>query len=169
MLFLFLLVLPTTYIMYKIQAQNIIYNSITRKYKKWRKLKNLVSSQHKDLVDIYSISFKMILQALYISLLQYFNDSVKKLDKNTYQIEYVVSGKLYKMICIPKKGPCPILQIRDENENDITEEILPYYGPNYDWYSISFIPQFFKCKKLIFELDNGEQKIFDELEYINLV
>ena len=169
MLFLFLLVLPTTYIMYKIQAQNIIYNSIIYKYKKWKKLKNLVSSHHKDLVDIYLISFKMILQALYISLLQYFNDSVKKLDKNTYQIEYIINGKLYKMICIPKKGPCPILQIRDENENDITEEILPYYGPNYDWYSISFIPQFFKCKKLIFELDNGEQKIFDEIEYINLV
>ena len=166
MLLIFLLVIPTTFLIYKTESHSIIYNSIKRKYNKWTKLKKLVSTQHKDIKDVYYVSFKMVAQAIYISFIQYLNNSVKRIDKNTYQIEYVLGGKHYKMICIPKKGPSPIIQIRDEKDNDLTEEILPYYGPNHDWYSINFIPQFFKCKKLIFELENGEEKVFNELDYI---
>jgi hypothetical protein len=157
-----------SYLFYKIDAHNIIYNSIDRKYRKWKKLNRLISSQHKTTFSVYSVSLEMVLKTLYISFLQYMNTSVTKLDKNTYEIDYVVGGKLYRMIAIPKKGPCPILQIRDEYDNDITNRILPYYGPNYDWYSISFIPQFFKCKIMVFAMQDGQEKIFNEHDYIIL-
>jgi hypothetical protein len=158
----------TTFLFYKIDAHKIICENVKRKYIKWQKINNLVSSHHKDLISIYRISIKMIFQALYLALIQYLNNSVTKIDKNTYLVEYVVGGKVYKMIVLPKKGPSPIIQIRDHNEKDITDYILPYFGPNYDWHHVGIIPQFFACEKMTFELDDGSQKIFDELEYINI-
>ena len=158
----------TSYLFYKIDAHNVIYHTINRKYRKWQKITKLVSSHNETILSIYTISIKMICQALYLSLLQYLNNSVTKIDKNTYEVKYVLGGKMYRMVVIPKKGPSHIIQIRDEYEEDITEHILPYYGPNYDWYSINFIPQFFNCKKMTFELDTGEEKIFEELEYIEI-
>ena len=158
----------TTFLFYKIDAHKIIYDNVERKYKKWQKINNLVSTQHKDLVSIYGISIKMIFQALYLALIQYLNNSVKKLDKNTYLVEYIIKGKVYKMIVIPTRGPSPIIQIRDHTEKDITDYILPYFGPNYDWHRVGIIPQFFACEKMTFELDDGTQKIFNELDYINI-
>ena len=158
----------TTYLFYKIDAHKIICENIERKYRKWKKINNLVSAHHKDLVSIYGISMKMILQALYLAFIQYLNNSVKKIDKNTYLVEYIVGGKVYKMLVLPKKGPSPIIQIRNEDDKDITDDILPYCGPNYDWHHVGIIPQFFNCEKMTFELDDGTQKIFNELDYINI-
>ena len=158
----------TTYLFYKIDAHNILYNIVDRKYKKWKKINNLVSSHHGNLLSIYGISVKMIIQAFYIALIQYLNNYVTKLDKNTYLVEYIIGGKIYKMIVLPKRGPNTIIQIRDHNEKDITDEILPYFGPNYDWHRVNLIPQFFKCEKMTFELDDGTQKIFNELDYVDI-
>ena len=158
----------TSIFLYKMDIHNKVYNTCDRKYKKWKKITSLVSTTQQSKLSIYSVSIQMILKALYLSFIQYLNNSVKRIDKNTYEVEYVINGKIYKMIVIPKKGPMSFIEIRDENDIDMTEFILPYYGPNYDWHSIGFIPQFFKCKKLTFEMDDGSQKIFDELDYIEL-
>jgi hypothetical protein len=158
----------TSVFLYKMDIHNKLYSTCDRKYKKWKKITNLVSTTHKSQLSIYSVSIQMIFKALYLSFIQYLNNSVKRIDKNTYEVEYVINGKLYKMIVIPKKGPMSFIEIRDENDIDMTEFILPYYGPNYDWHSIGIIPQFFKCKKLTFEMDDGTQKVFEELDYIEL-
>ena len=165
----FIITTSISIFMYNIDLYNIIYNSINTKYIKWKKINALVASQHNSIINIYRISIKMILQVLYISLLQYLNNTVVKLDKNTFQITYVIKGKIYKMILIPNRYPTKILDIRDEYDNDLTEDILSYYGPNYDWHNISFIPQFFNCKQLIFQLDDGTEKIFNEIDYIEKI
>lgn len=167
MIFITISTLVLSYFLYKIDALNIIGNTVSRKYKKWKKINDLVASKHTSIFDIYRVSLQMILQVMYASTVQYLLNNIKKLDKHTYQVDYVINGKLYKMIVIPKKGPCPILQIRNENEEDLTDYILPYYGPNYDWHSIKIIPQFFRCKQLIFEMDDGFQKEFGTLDYID--
>ena len=167
-MFIFIIIgIFTSAFLYKIDFHNIVYNTCDRKYKKWKKITNLVGSTHESSLSIYAISIKMIIHALYLSFIQYLNNSVSKLDKNIYEVSYIIGGKKYKMITIPKKGPTPFIQIRDEHDNDITEFILPYYGPNHDWHSVSVIPQFFKRKRLIFEMEDGSQKIFEELDYIN--
>ena len=160
--------LLTSIFLYRIDSYNIIYTVCDKKYKKWNKVTALVSSNHTSKVSVYLISIKMILQAIYLSFIQYLNNSVRKLDKNTYEVEYIIGGKIYKMIVIPKKGPNNILYILDENNNDLTDFILPYYGPNYDWHFIKLSPQFFRYKKIIFYLADGTEKVFRELEYINL-
>lgn len=96
----------------------------------------------------------------YILLLQYMNNTVKKIDKNTYEITYIINGNTYKMIVVPKKGPSPILQICDHNLNDVTDEILPYLGPERNWHGNKIKLDFFNKESLTFELADGSTKTF---------
>lgn len=48
---------------------------------------------------------------------------VKKIYKNTYQIECVMNGKLHTFICKVPRGPSKILQISDKQSNDVTQTI----------------------------------------------
>ena len=136
------------------------------KYKNWNKLTMLVSTKHKSRLLIYSISIRMIIHALHVQIVQYLNQSARLIDKNNYEIEYIINGKIYKYITKVKKGPMPFYQIQDEVGDDITEFLLPYYGPNYDWHSTEFTPKFFKYNKIIFDMKDGSQKIFDEFDII---
>ena len=114
------------------------------------------------------ISFLMVLESLYLKLVTYLNNSIKKIDKNKYEVSYVINGKIYKMVTSPSRGPVPIVQIINENNIDVTEHILPYMGPNNDWHNRKYFPDFFNYKSLIFELSNGERKTFNHSETIIL-
>lgn len=130
------------------------------KYNKWVSLNVQIASKERNKIKVLWASTKIILNALYISFLQYINTSIRKLDRKTYEVSYVIEGKLYKMVVVPKRGPAPILQIFDENSNDITHYVLPYMGPEYDWHGRRFTPLFFGHKSLIFELGDGTEYIY---------
>jgi len=139
---------------------------VHKKYMKWKSLLNLVSTQHNYKIMIYWISFTMVIESFYLSLIQYLNDSIKKLDKNKYEVSYVINGKMYKMIVNPKRGPLPFIMVKNEKNEDVTDIISPYLGPNNDWHTKKYCPDFFKCKKLVFELLNGEKVIFSDNDTI---
>ena len=61
------------------------------------------------------------------------SQNVQKIGKNLYEVEYKIKGKQYKMMVSPKRGPPKIVSIFDKDGNDITDCIMPYLGPNYDW------------------------------------
>ncbi len=147
---------------------NNIYEFIKQKHHKWKRLNNLVSSKHKNIIMINWISLCMLIESKYIDFLQYINKTFKKLDKNTYEITYSVNGKIYKMIVKPSRGPNIISKIVDQNNIDVTKEILPYLGPNNNWHNTNFTVDFFHCEKLIFEMNSGEIKEFDKHEKIVL-
>lgn len=147
------------YCMYKL--------NLSKKYKKYREVNKLVSSKEKNFIMVHFISVKMILQVVYINFLQYMNNTVIKVGKNTYEISYVIEGKLYKMIVKPMKGPTPILQIND-GVNDITDLVLPYLGPNYNWHHTKFSPEFFDRKCLTFEFSNGIERTFSIEEHLHI-
>ena len=108
----------------------------------------------------------MVMQASYINFLQYMNSTVKKLDKNKFEITYVINGKMFKMITSPPKGPSLILQVSDDNQDDITEIVLPYLGPKNNWHNTEFTPSFFGSNSLSFEISNGDTKTFTGDEVI---
>jgi hypothetical protein len=115
---------------------------------------------------IVFVSTKMLTQSFYQSLVQYLDNSVVKIDKNKYELTYIINGKLYKKIIMPERGPIPVISIINENGCDVTDQILPYMGPNNNFHNENFYPTFFGHKKLIFEMSNGDVKIFDENEKI---
>lgn len=64
------------------------------------------------------------------------NCSVAKIENNIYQVIYSIAGKEYRMLVKPDRGPTEIKIVawNDEQQssegNDVTEEVLPYLGPN---------------------------------------
>jgi hypothetical protein len=147
-------------------SKNDISTYFISKYNKWLSLNNLVSSKYNSKIMIEIISIKMFLKSLYLSFIQYMNNSLIKIDKNSYQLSYIVNGKLYKMVIKPTRGPVPILCVINENNLDITDEIIPYLGPNNDWHGKKYCPNFFNYNTLNIELLNGDKKIFNKNDII---
>jgi hypothetical protein len=70
------------------------------------------------------------------------------------------------MLISPIRGPNYILNIKNENDEDITDYVVPYFGHHNDWNGYKFCPQFFNCTELNIELSNGEIKKFNNSETI---
>jgi hypothetical protein len=143
----------------KLDCKRIIYN----KYKSFRNLNTMVSTtnNNNNTATVLWVSSGMLFEAVYISFLQYMNNSVKKTKKNEFEVTYIIKGRVYKILIVPDRGPAPVLQISDENMEDMTDYILPYLGPNYNWHNIKFTPRFFNSETLTFEFSNGLEKTFE--------
>jgi len=135
-------------------------------YLKWKKLNSLVSVNNKNKFLIYWNSIKLLSTLLWISLLQRMNNTVVKINKNTYEITYIVEGKMYKLVTHVKRGPAPILQIISDEENDVTRQILQYLGPDYNCCSNDLEPSFFGYNTLFFEFGDGTNKLYKTGESI---
>ena len=146
---------------YHIEYHLVIKQTFIKKYKKIKQIKNLISLTETNNIRILWISFRLIFHTFYILFLQYMNNSIRKIDRKTYELTYVLNGKLYKMIILPKRGPVPILQISNDKHEDVTDVVLPYMGPCYDWYGAKRLPpNFFGYSSLTFELSDGTEHTY---------
>lgn len=151
-----------------LDGPKIIKNSVVPYINKAISLKNLVSSQNNGKLNILKISLTILFEALYIIISQRFNKTVIKLDKNRFQISYVIDGKLYKIVVKSKRGPRNILIVYDENQKDMTDIILPFLGPYEDLHKQDYTPEFFNSKSLTFETSNGDKLNFKNDDIIVL-
>jgi len=149
-----------------LDGHNIVKEQVLIKYNKWKSVNNMVSTKYKNKMIIIWISMKLILESMYINLLQYLNKSLIKIDKNNYSLTYVINGNLYKHRVRIKRGPRPLLQIIDDNSNDVTEVIIPYLGPEYNWHGNKLTPKVLGYKSLAFELSDGTEKICEESQIL---
>lgn len=151
-----------------LDTPKIIYNFTVDKFKKWDNLKQLVSTGHTSKFKIMYVSCQLIIKAIYLSLIQKMNNSVKKLDRNVYEVSYLINGKVYKMVVTPIRGPSPVLQISNDSYIDVTDIVIPYLGPRYDWHNITLSPKFFGYKSLTFELLDGSSKTFSDNDNVTI-
>jgi hypothetical protein len=151
-----------------LDSHNVIKEHVTIKYRKWKSVNKLVSSKYKNRMTVIWISIKLICEAIYVNLLQYLTKSLVRLDKNTYELTYVINGNLYKCRIKVKKGPKPILQIIDHNSYDVTEVVLPYLGPEYNWHGNKISPNGLGYNSLSFELSDGEEKFYDKHDIVSV-
>lgn len=142
--------------------------TVRRKAKKVHTLFRLVRTQHKNILKIVWVMTKILTKAMYVSLWQYMNNTVRQVDKNTFEITYVVGGNLYKMLVKVKRGPRKIIYCGDDMFNDLTNEVCSYFGPNEDFHGYEFTPHFFDTNSLTFHLSNGDEKTFTNDERITL-
>ena len=141
----------------------VIYTKCTTIHRKWVRLKLLVSSTETDTYAVYSVSAKIVLQLIHVEILKWFKpDSVKKLGKNIYELSYDLNNKQYKMLLTPYRGPRPVLQIIDDKNNDVTDIVLPYMGPRYDWHGHPISPSFFNTKYLTINWSDGTTENLQE-------
>lgn len=157
------IVCPVTLLFIRVGGCRIMYDSVTRHYDDWKRLNTLVATQETNSVAVTFISLHMILSTLYISLIQYLNNSVRKIGKNVYEVSYVINGKIYKMLVTPVRGRPPVVRITDENGEDATDMVRPYMGPKLDWHRTVFRPDFFNRGSLTFELSDGTSRTEDDV------
>ena len=136
-------------------------------YTKWKKLHNLVQTTEKKKLMIIYITLTIIFQSLYLKFNQYMNNSIKQIDKKTYEINYELNSKIYTIIIKKKFGPPPVIKIINENNIELTGKILPYMGPGYDFHGTNLSPSFFGCEKLTFYLKNDVEHIFNKFDSIH--
>lgn len=150
---------------YKFDMHTVVKNTIVTKYESFRELNKLVGTRYSTFGMILWISFCMILKMYWIMFLQWVNSSVMhSRDKKTFELTYVVKGRMYKIFLTPSRIPFPFLLVTDENHDDMTDVILQYYGSSFDWHKTEFTPAFWGKKSLTFEMTNGETKSFSEGE-----
>jgi hypothetical protein len=123
----------------------------------------MISLKYKSPIIINMISFYMIIKYMYYYIIQYFTSNVKKIDKNTYEITYIISGKIYRMRVKSKRGPNIYKKIENEKGEDVTH-ILSFFGPH----SVKLSPLTFQHKKLVFYSIYDERKIFENNDTIDI-
>ena len=144
-----------------------IVNLVKVKYRKFKSLQQLVSTQYSNVFLILWISFKIIAKTFYVQLCQYLNACMRQIDKNTYEVRYVVNGVLYTMVVKPKRGPKCIIEAVDEDDNDITETIISYMGPAENFHGNHLTPSYFNKKTITLSMSSGEELVFQEHQRIN--
>lgn len=151
-----------------LDGHHIVKDNTVVKWKRFRRLNRLVSSNYRGCCTIFWVSICMITKALWISMLQYLNNSIVQIDKKTYEVTYVIRGKTYKMIVKPRRGPQKVLLISDKKQEDVSYMIFPYLGPEENFHGRKMTPKFFGREELIFQLSNGVEKVFRENEMIDI-
>ena len=144
----------------KLDAFRIVGNSCSHGYSQWKKVNKLVETREKNGVKIALKSMKIMLDTLYLSLIQYLNSSVRRIDRKKYEISYTIEGRTYRYVARASRGPQPVDIVLDETGNDVTEAVLQYLGPRRDWHGDRLTPASFGANALVFYLQEGEQITF---------
>lgn len=134
---------------------------IKKQKRRVNELYNLVSRTEKTTIKSVISTLKILSKILKKDFVDYFNiNKAKKVSKDIYEVSYSIEGNDYKMLIEKQKGPPIILNITDEKNTNVTEKVLPYMGPKYDWHCFDFNPpDFFKCETLTFELSDFSNEI----------
>lgn len=153
----------------QLELHKTVFNALykTRELYKYVSIYNK-SDNNQSVARKLHTSLGIICTVIAVYIRQYLNKNIKKLDNKTFEISYVIHGHLYKMVVIPKRGPNEYVLITDDNGIDISDIIVPYMGPRYDFHRHPFTPKFFKFKALTFHSVNGDEKRFEEDEILLL-
>jgi len=154
------LVIPVLGAFLYLDGPHIVRDTVVMKWKNFRKINKLVATNYKGVFTIIWISLCMVSQALWVSLIQYMNSTIIPIEGGKYKVTYVIKGKTYKMIVKPTRGPRKVLLVSDAKQEDVSYQIFPYLGPEENFHGEIYTPRFFEHEELIFEMSNGDEKIF---------
>ncbi len=68
--------------------------------------------------------------------------------KNTYEIKYSVGGKQFILISKKVNGLCKIVAILDKDGNNVKDEVIPYFGPDYRLHNTKITPEMLGYEEL---------------------
>jgi hypothetical protein len=93
----------------------------------------------------------------------------EKFNKKYLKISYKYNDKSYFYLLKVPRGVTPLKTIQDEDENDVSDFITPYLGPNLDCHNVKLYPRDFGYKSLKITTIFDKIIIFNEDELISLV
>lgn len=139
------------------------------KYNKIKQLNQAIKSTDPDLskFSTYKKTCSIIFTMIKDDCKNYFyklfskKNYTKKLDKKNYEVSYNINDKHYKFIVSHSSRPHNLSHINNEKGEDITNLLLPYLGPEYNWHNTKLTPNFFGYSKLVFYHLDGTETIYD--------
>ena len=85
---------------------------------------------------------------------------------NVYTVSFYLNGEKYKIpVVVPRfsfNKKQPPLMVLNKSEDDITQNILKYMGPNYDFYGMTLKPKHLNENSLNFMIEDGSEMTFLE-------
>lgn len=151
-----------------LESLKYIYYSFDKNYQDIISLYESVKHTRKHrLISAYE-TFKIIVEMKWIQFVQkiYASIYVKYPHNSTIIYSYIHNNRKYLIPIKYTNGPSPIQKITDENDNDVTQVVLPFMGPSYDWHGLNFSPNFWKKKKLSFHTKTFDIFAFNEHDTI---
>lgn len=112
--------LNSNYYRQHVNLLKIQYNRI----QKCRELKKTMNIEFNW--KMFSTVCWLLWTTFWLMISQKLNKNVTMIGKNKYKVTFAIGGKLYTTIIKHNKGPSPILQAIDDDQNDITQVIEPY-------------------------------------------
>lgn len=143
-------------------------DSIMVRYHKLKSLYSLVSTHHKQIRYVIWAMLCIIAKTFYLSIVQYFNNTLVQKDKNTFELTYTLGGSVYKLIVRVKRGPKKLIYAFNQDSQDVTEILQMYLGPNDDFHHGKFTPDYFGFETITVNLSDGEEKSFTRFQPIHL-
>lgn len=142
----------------------IIYNfkKLKKGYHLYKIFKNTVDPNNEK--NCCNISYD-ILQLIYKL---FFSKTIDMFDKKRAKVQYDYNDKKFIYLLKVPKGVIPIDYIKDENGNDILNEIYPYLGPNLDCHNVEVYPRDFGLQKIIIKDIQDNEFIFEENDMIKI-
>ena len=157
------------YCVYKFKPHEAIVNSYTKYERAIHFLNKTNSLTFLNKIYIISSFVKFFFNIFYVSFIQYMYSNLKfNSINNTYELEYTIGNSNYVLIVNSKKK-CDILQITNDEDIDITDEILPYIGPSLDWHGKMISPSYFNLNSITFELSNGKSITYNKNSFMTIL
>ena len=103
------------------------------------------------------VKFSMCIQTLLN------NWCVKEIEKNIYEVSFILNNKLIKVLVKVKKGPSKIMCVINDNNEDVTTIIQPFYNYKY----VECTPDVYNYKSVEVLYTDGFEKIVRGEEVIN--
>jgi len=150
-------------------AESIIMQTIINMFLlHYEKNRDIIKSLRATWLLFYTMTTALIEQKIE----QKFHKNLVKVSKNRYDLRFIYGCNTYKIRI--RTNPCDgedkpyIISILNENKADITDDIMPYAGPNNDFFRIPYTPTDFNCELLCFVLSTNETFYFSKHEFIVL-
>lgn len=144
-----------------------VYQTGKEKINRLRELRKMAKDNNISIKKVVWTVLSTVYSLLYYSLLQKINKTVKKIDKNTYEVTYSIGGKVYKFNTKARRGMSDVLQIVS-GDQDVTEEIEPFLGPKGDFHGLEYTPASFGFNTLTFNMVSGDVLTFTENTVLKL-
>lgn len=91
------------------------------------------------------------------------NWTIKKIEKNLYELNFIINNKHIRLLVKVKSGPNKILQITNDENDDVTDLIQPYFNYKY----VGCTPDVYGYKSIEVLYVDGSEKIIRDEEFVN--
>jgi len=121
--------------------------------------------------NIFSLLFSIIYTTYslyYMKDKKHENQQPSNFNKKYLKISYKYRDKMYFYLLKIPRGVQPLKNIKDEDDNNISDIIEPYLGPNLDCHNTTIYPKDFGYKQIKITTIFDKLIIFDEDQKIEL-